>query len=272
MNFAIQPIRIILMCLAASPIHFVVAQPQVHPLSGAVQPVIWRKVTLFCNDKGELTSPEKSTFRRETFLDFNDILLSGLYKDYNKENKLIGDGFYDRGLKKGLYTEYFENGSVKSTIENDDNGFIIWGLINERRENEVVGGSGKFTIRYRDFKEGKSTPKLTDGILNGEFQDGKRIGKWAYTDANGKKTDEELYEKGSLIKRITFSESGTIERESEFRKSIAVSLSSLPVEALHVDPNTYTHLNQFFEENVQEYPAIMNRRMTFPGGLKNCSY
>ena len=130
MYFALQPIRIILMCMAISPVHFAVAQPQMNPKPRTGQPAIWKKVNLFCNDKGELTSPEKSTFRREAFLDFNDIQLSGLYKDFNKENKLIGEGYYDRGLKKGLYTVYFENGSVRSNIENDVNGFILWEYTN----------------------------------------------------------------------------------------------------------------------------------------------
>lgn len=270
MNLTIQQVRTMLLWLAANLVNGVAAQPQVHSVPGADRPVMLKKVTLYCNDRGELTSPEKSTFSREALLDFNDIQLTGMYKDFSKENKLIGDGFYDQGLKRGLYTEYFENGSVRSTIENDDNGFIIWELTNERKEFEIARGSGKFAIPYRDFTDGPSTTTLNPGggILTGEFQDGKRVGKWTYTNASGKKTDEEIYEKGSLVKRIVFSESGALKGETNFRKSIVVSRSSLPVEAFHVDPKTYTHLNQFFEQNVQGYPVIMNRRMTYPGGLK----
>src|SRR5882672_3979590 len=168
------------------------------------------KATFYYTLSWELTTKEKSFFRREANFDFIEMVFDGLYKDYNKDDKMIGEGLYAHGVKRGLQTEYFNDRTLKSTIEYLNNDFTIWELKNEKQEVEVKGGTGKFTIYYLYVSGLVSQPVWKEGILNGEFNLGRREGIWTYQDINKKPTDEEVYSNAKLIKRVRYSDNATV--------------------------------------------------------------
>ncbi len=222
-------------------------------------------VTLYYSFSWELTTAEKSFFKRETGFDFANMVFDGIYKDYDKANRLIAEGFYVQGVKSGLQNEYAADRSLKSTIEYTSHDFVIWELSDENKTKEIKSGTGKFTIYYFYISGLISQPSWRQGVLNGEFQFGKRVGIWIYYDINKSKTDEEIYENGKLIKRIHFSETATI--ELDYKKEIIISPNSILMETLAFDHEAFTHLNEVFERGTP-YPITFQRGITYPGGLK----
>jgi len=262
MNFtAFWKRTLLFACLTGSPIYFLWAQGDNDNFQRQ------DRFTLYYSDSWELTTPDKAAYTREGTVNFIDMVFYGVFKDYSREHKLVRDGFYDdQGVKRGLHTEYFQNGSVKSTMEYAEEGFIIWELTNDMGENEVTRGTGKFTVFYYNFEQVDRSLKLVEGVLNGEFLNGKRTGTWTYKKDGGQEWDEELYERGMLTKRTSVSASGTVELHEI--KPVIISLSSLVTEAFSFDPSSYTHLNQFFEQYGPAYPTTFQRSITFPGGIK----
>src|SRR5258708_3164213 len=179
------------------------------------------KVTFYYNLNWELTKPEQSFFKREAFFDLTDLQFDGIYKDYNKDNILVAEGSYLKGVKGGLQNEYFKNRLLKSTIEYDAHGFIVWEFRTENKMDSVQGGTGKFSTYYFYLSGLMSQPIWKQGILNAEFNFGKRAGTWAYHDLDKKMTDEEIYQNGKLIKRKHYSGSTTI--ELDYQKDIIIS-------------------------------------------------
>jgi hypothetical protein len=219
------------------------------------------KVTFYYNQSWELTTPDKSAFKREALFDLQEMVFDGVYKDYNKENIVVTEGFYAKGAKRGIQTEYYDDQTIKSTIEFADWDFIIWQMVNSKKEYVVTRGTGKFTIDYFYYND----LKFKRGILTGEFQNGKRAGKWVYTDLKSVKTDVEYYKNGKLATRYFFTKNDSIEANDQ--KEIFLSVYSLYTEALAFDKDVYTTVNQFFESQVT-YPSSFQRNISYPGGLK----
>ncbi len=219
------------------------------------------KVTFFYNQNWELTTPDKSVFKREAAFDLQEMVFDGVYKDYNKENNLVTEGFYAHGAKRGIQTEYYDDQSIKSTIEFSDWDFIVWQMVSPNKEYRVTRGTGKFTIAFYYYID----LKFKQGILAGEFQNGKRVGTWVYTDLKNVKTDVEYYKNGKLTTRYLFTKNDSIEVNE--KKEIFLSVYSLFTEALVIDKEAYTNVNQFFESQVA-YPTSFQRNISYPGGLK----
>jgi antitoxin component YwqK of YwqJK toxin-antitoxin module len=224
------------------------------------------KVTLYYNQSWDLTTADKALYRREANLDLREITFAGLYKDYNKMNKVIREGFYENGMRKGLQTDYFDDGQIKSTMEFDEQGFVIWELNTETHDNQVIHGTGKFTMPYYSFEEVNQTMQLKEGTLQGEFRSGKRVGKWTYLDQTGVLTDEETYSNGVFSERASFKNSNRTVQET--KKTIIVSIESLIMEAFAYDETAFTNLNQYLEQNTPPLPPHFQRNITFPGGIK----
>lgn len=218
-------------------------------------------VTFYYNLNWELTTPEKSVYKREAAFDLQEMVFDGIYKDYNKEGHLIAEGFYGHGAKRGIQTEYYDDQSIKSTIEFSDWDFIIWQMVSLNKEYRITRGTGKFTIGYYHY----SDLKFKQGILTGEFQNGKRVGVWVYSDLKNVKTDVEYYKNGNFLSHYYFTKNDSIELEG--KKEIFLSVFSLYTEALAYDKETYTNANQFFESQVT-YPSSFQRNVSYPGGLK----
>lgn len=220
------------------------------------------KLTFYYDLNWELTTPEKSFVRREAYFDLQEMVFDGVYQDYNKDNKLIAEGYYAHGKKRGIQTEHFEDQSIKSTIEFSDDDFVIWQLVNDKREFEVARGTGKFSIHYFYFFD----YYLKQGTLSGEFQNGKRTGTWVYQDVKRAKIDVEYYENGKLQSRMHFAKNDSVELNT--KKEILLAVNDINTEALVIDKEAFTDLNQYFETQIA-YPASFQRNVSYPGGIKN---
>ncbi len=220
------------------------------------------KLTFYYNLNWELTTPDKSFYKREAYFDLQQLVFDGVYKDYNKANKLVAEGYYAHGVKRGIQTEYFEDQSIKSTIEYSDDDFIIWQLVSESKEYEIVKGSGKFSIHYFYFFD----YYLKQGTMHGEFKNGKRSGTWIYQDLKKTKIDVEYYENGRLIERTHFAKNDSVSLQS--KKEIVLSVSSINTEALSFDKEAFMNIGQYFETQVT-YPSSFQRDVSYPGGIKH---
>lgn len=222
------------------------------------------KVTFYYTAVWELTTAENWVYRREAYFDLTDLVFDGVFSDYNKNNELIADGIYNRGVKSGIHSEY-ANHSVKTKVEYSGNDFTIWEW-NDSKGEGVKNGSGKFStiVFYFVSSDGQIVPK--QGVLDGEFQNGRRVGRWLYRDLSNFKTDEETYTNGKLVKHVRFSkQDSTVSMEP---KSIYLSLNSFNAEALSFDRNSFSNLNQYFEKYVT-YPTSFHRNPTYPKGLRH---
>ncbi|HEV8514212.1 MAG TPA: energy transducer TonB [Cyclobacteriaceae bacterium] len=219
------------------------------------------KLTFHYNVNWELTTPEKSFVRREAYFDLQEMVFDGVYQDYNNNNKLIGEGYYAHGVKRGIQTEHFEDQSIKSTIEFSDRDFVIWQLVNDKREYEVAKGTGKFSIPYFYFFD----YYLKQGTVNGEFANGKKTGTWIYRDLRKVKTDVEYYRNGKFLSRTHFAKNDSIELNTS--KEMILSINSITTDALLFDKTSFTTLNQYFEAQIT-YPVSFQRNVTYPGGIK----
>ena len=220
------------------------------------------KVAFHYNMNWELTTPEKSFIRREAYFDLQEMVFDGVYQDYNKDNKLIAEGYYVHGKKRGLQTEHFEDQSIKSTIEFSDDDFVIWQLVNDKKEYEVAKGTGKFTLHYFYFFD----YYLKQGTFSGEFQNGKRSGTWVYQDLKKVKTDVEYYKNGKLQSRTHFTKNDSVELNTT--KEMILSVNEINTVLLIFDKGAFTSVSQYFETQIT-YPASFQRNVTYPGGIKS---
>jgi antitoxin component YwqK of YwqJK toxin-antitoxin module len=156
------------------------------------------RTNLYYNQNWELTTPEKAVFRREASLDLRNVVFSGIYKDYTRTNHLIADGFYDQGIRKGLQTEYFENGMLKSTIEYTLNGFIIWELVTESGKVAISKGSGDFKLPFYYLRRIGHEVEMVQGTVAGKFINGIRNGNWTFHYSDGTR-EVEYYVNGKRI-------------------------------------------------------------------------
>jgi antitoxin component YwqK of YwqJK toxin-antitoxin module len=220
------------------------------------------KLTFYYNLNWQLTTPEKSFLRREAYFDLKEMVFDGVYQDYTKDNKLIAEGYYAHGTRSGIQTEHFDDQSIKSTIEFSDDDFIIWQLVNDKREYEVVKGTGKFSLHYFYFFD----YYLKQGTLTGEFQHGKRFGTWIYQDLKKTKTDVEYYRYGRLQERMHFTQNDSIALHE--KNEIILSVGAISAEAMAFDKEAFATANQYFETQIN-YPASFQRNASYPGGLKH---
>ena len=235
------------------------AQPPVTPGQTSM------KVVFYYSINWELTTPEKSFFKREANFDLMEMVFDGIYKDYDKENRLIAEGLYSHGEKRGLQNEYFNDRSLKSTIEFVNLDFTIWELKDENKEIRIKGGTGEFTLSYLYVSGLVAQPVWKHGTLNGRFHFGRRAGTWTYQDTNMMKTDEEVYENGKLVKRVHFSDDQPV--ELDYPKEIIISFNSLFTDTYAQDHDSFKSLSEVFDRTLI-YPVTFQRSITYPGGIK----
>lgn len=219
------------------------------------------KITFYYNVDWELTSPENSFYRREAYFNLQEMIFDGIYRDYTKDNKLLAEGYYVRGKKKGMQSEYYEDQSVKSTIEYSDTDFIVWQKVDKDKKYEVTKGTGKFTTPYYYFYDWY----LKIGTMSGEFLNGKKIGTWVYHNAGKIKTDEEHYRNGKLWEHIVYTKNDSLVTKES--KEVILSINSILTESLAFDKTVFSGVNQFFENQIT-YSSAFKRNATYPAGIK----
>lgn len=223
--------------------------------------------TFYFNDVWELTTQEKSTYRREAFFDLANVVFDGIYSDYDKDNRMIADGTYHEGERSGIHTVYASDFSVKSKIEYNGNDFTIWELPNEEADKGVKNGNGKFTIPYYYLADINGKTIWKAGSLEGEYMNGKKTGYWIYFVHPNQPTpsDVEIYKNGKFLEHKRYGTRDSVNIMGQ--KVIYLSLPMLTAEALIHDNKSFTHLNQYFEQYIK-YPDNFHRTISFPGGYK----
>jgi TonB family protein len=98
-----------------------------------------------------------------------------------------------------------------------------------------------------------------NGVLTGEFQNGKRVGKWTY---NGKHNYEEIYDNGILVKRTA--------KQYDIKNKLDVVLSptSHETEKFNFDKSVFKNLYSFFEAYPTQNMDSIQRSVAYPGGIK----
>jgi antitoxin component YwqK of YwqJK toxin-antitoxin module len=220
------------------------------------------EIVLYYNLNWELTTQENSFFKREAYFDLKDMVFDGVYKDFNKAGVMIGEGYYQHGVRAGIQSEYYDDRSVKTTIEITTNDFIIWQKMTPDKKYEVIRGTGKFSMHYYYLFD----LRVKQGDMEGEFLNGMKTGIWIYKDVNGVKTDTERYEDGKLMEHKVFRRTDSL--SVNYGKEIILSLNSVVTPGLVFDKSVFKSVNEYFERYVS-YPEDFNRVATFPGGIKH---
>lgn len=215
------------------------------------------KIQIYYNKDWKISVPSNYSFRRDANFDFVELVFNGEYKDYDKENRLIGDGVYIKGEKTGIHNTYFSDGKLKSSIEYIGNEFKIKEL---NSENEVLikDGTGKFSIPF--------TARKKEGILKGEFKNYKKTGKWAYFDSEGKKTHEEIFKDDAFKYGTYFTPMGAI---PALNKSEIFIMSIESIESFNINKTELTNLFKFFSTQTNCLRDSLSFGVRYPGGMKN---
>src|SRR5260221_6771952 len=74
-------------------------------------------IQIYYDKDWKITSSDKYEFKREALFDFKDVCFNGEFKDYDKESHMIGKGIYTKGIKTGIHLTFFNDGTLKSSVE-----------------------------------------------------------------------------------------------------------------------------------------------------------
>ena len=215
------------------------------------------KIQVYYDKDWMISDSSDYSYRRDANFDFNELFFDGEYKDYDKEDHLIGDGSFNKGVKTGIHNTYLTDGKLKSSIEYEGDEFIIREL-NSGNENFVKAGTGKFSIPFTIYKK--------EGILRGEFKNYKKIGKWTYTDSEGNKTHEEIYKDDTFQKGTYFSPRG----ETALLKKREIFIKpNEPIESFDINKKELTNLFEFFSIQTSSLSDSLSSGVRYPGGMKN---
>ena len=102
---------------------------------------------------------------------------TGEYKEYHHNRQLMGKGIFEDGIMKGDFTDYYDNGNIRSKGWYDGSGKASGQVTQYYKSGEVMS-----TIDYRGGKlYGASVTYCKDGTMIelAKFENNKRI------DANG---------------------------------------------------------------------------------------
>lgn len=155
--------------------------------------------------------------------DFN-----GYFEDHGVDNKLLGRGVYQAGLKHGYFEVYYPhgvifcrgyyennkpvgnweyyypNGLLERILSATDSTMLMVRFVDPNGNVQVDNGKGSFYGLVRGIPEFENLPMITsndNGIMAaGEIVDGKPVGKWIIPDRNKQAYYMEKYHEGKLVK------------------------------------------------------------------------
>jgi TonB family protein len=215
------------------------------------------KIQVYYDKDWKISLPSEFAFRRDADFDFIELVFNGQYKDYDKENNLIGEGAYSKGAKTGIHNTYFSNGKLESSIEYVGEDFTIKEL-NSEYETLITRGTGEFSIPFTIYKK--------EGVLKGEFKNYKKTGKWTYFDSEGKKSHEEIYKDNIFQKGTYFSPRG--ETPLVKKREIFIKPNEF-IETFDINKMELTSLFCFFSTQTNSLRDSLSIGVRYPGGMKN---
>lgn len=222
--------------------------------------------TLYFNEYNQLTTHDKATVRREAAMDMSQLQFNGPFQDYDSNGSLVAEGTYVNGIKAGLFKTY-HNDQLESIIEFNDNEFVIREWINAEGQKQVTNGTGTFTIPYTYLDRGVVGQTWATGLMHGQMKNGKREGKWVFDSKQKEVLYEEYYKAGVFQKRVGFIHSQNRSYEMSYRFDARPAFDYIAIENFELDTTVNKRLQQFFELYPAKSIELVQRDITYPGGM-----
>lgn len=177
-------------------------------------------LVFYYNKNYEIVKPECAEIYRFSKVDTATAKLTGRFIDFNYDSSIIAEGFYNNGIKEGLYKlfylkgqlkesglykngkrtgvwEYwYENGKAKQRINFDYEAPKILDFWDENGVKRVKNGNGYYKINLNYTLD-------EPAILEGKIANGFQEGKWKLSVSVSESVSYiETYKEGYLIKGI----------------------------------------------------------------------
>lgn len=173
---------------------------------------------LYYDNYWKLTTRDDAIYFRTTVLDTVNLLFAGSVKDYFREGQpqMVGayqsglrhgnfifyyksgqtkiKGAYDQGRRVGEWQYFYPDGSLQQRVEFSEGDFHVWEYYDSLGQALVEEGSGPWKNRYYE----PGNPEQI--VVEGEFLNGKKHGKWECRTASGRIYYRETFDKGQFIK------------------------------------------------------------------------
>lgn len=184
---------------------------------------------IFYNTNWLITTQDHAAFARsvimpDTVAKFNSLRslsFDGDIIDYYSNGKVLANGFYEKGVKRGHWQFFHFNGKPESSgsYENNrrvgewkfwwPNGQLMNVLLydslgikvihswSEDGKQLVVNGNGKVSIKLEEDEKSKA-------MLEGSYRNGLKDGLWRRTNKKGQSEIEQMFSNGELLQGHTF--------------------------------------------------------------------
>ncbi|SIQ59220.1 MULTISPECIES: toxin-antitoxin system YwqK family antitoxin [Pontibacter] len=184
---------------------------------------------IFYNTNWLITKQEHAAFARSVimpdtvakFSTLRGFSFDGDVIDYYSNGKVLANGFYDKGVKRGHWQFFHFDGKPESSgaYENDHrvgewkfwwpNGQLMNVLLydslgikvmhswSEDGKQQVVNGNGRVSIKLEEDENSKA-------MLEGSYRNGLKDGLWRRTNKKGQSEIEQLFSNGELVKDQKF--------------------------------------------------------------------
>lgn len=209
------------------------------------------------SSNGEPTKKSLATsyYTRTKIKDSNSFLVKRYYLDHEKPFETIS--YFDKKLliKKGAYTSYYSDGSIKIKGEyfhNQKSG--TWESFNRNSKLNNISNfsNGKLHGAYTNyFKDGK--------IETGTYKNGEKNLLWSYTNHSNQLIKSIFYSNGKKEgKSQLFYDNGNIKEISIYKSGKIIETQEFDFEG-----------NEIIEEDYQneEIFTIVEEQPEFPGGM-----
>ncbi|MEO0330407.1 MAG: TonB family protein [Bacteroidota bacterium] len=233
---------------------------------GSISSVAQISSPFYYNDYWKVTTRDKATYFRTGILDTTHLVFAGGVKDYFRSGQLQMTGGYQAGLRDGTFTFYYPDGQIKiqgkydlgnrvgewlyyysdgalqQRVEFVKNDFHVWEYYDSLGQALVQEGNGFWANRY--YEPGNSEQI----IVEGEFLNGKKHGKWECRTKTGRIYYREKFEEGEFIKGKAINAIG--QRSPKYEREVDNKL--LP-------PHKLLVTEQFIfanEEVIAQYPQL----------------
>lgn len=129
----------------------------------------------------------------------------GLWKTYYENGAIESEGEYDQNRKNGKWLFWYPSGKQNVPLEFTDGDLAGWSMTAQSDEDIPI--QMKAEINYKnDIEDGVVTIWFENGkkFREGNYSDGKRIGKWIEWNENGDIVKKAEYKDGKLKKGDDF--------------------------------------------------------------------